>query len=575
MEHINHFPEEYDSDPHFTIDPDTRVLQYDSTEKLTIIQGDHNSEIFTFDLPRYVDGHDMTQCDLVRVHYINVDSNNNSNRSPGVYNVKDLQVSQDDENIVVCSWAVSKKATKYAGTLSFLVQFACTDGKKITYSWHTSVYNDVIITKGMDNAETESETYTDILHDWYLELLGEGQSSLMSVVNARDEAISNIKNATEEAVLEFIAKTSRYGGVEVSTEQPISELTILWFNPDESTLSIRNSETGEFEPLNVLQGDLNYIADELGESTNLTISQKEITRYINALVMDNGAINADILGIKERLNDIKTFSDKVEVYKNHVLDLEKDIVNHAVDVRNKFDTFTRDINSRVVGMEDIRDDLNRDINHVKATISTFLDAPIPTSVMLSRLSNLEDTYVNMSTYNDFYDDFCLKNTSINETFHDHNERITSLESLATANDVRSVKNESDIVALTARIATAETYFNDSGIDYNELYTLARNNKATIESFFGYFGDTDARVTRALDSIENYSDRLSVVETQVSSCDSDLSLLNAKYIAIEGLIKSTSLDKYNDRLVEVEREYNQLRNDLNAVYQMVQSYHPAQ
>ena len=42
----------YDSDPHFSINADTRIITYTSPEKLILIQGDHNSEIVTFDIPR-------------------------------------------------------------------------------------------------------------------------------------------------------------------------------------------------------------------------------------------------------------------------------------------------------------------------------------------------------------------------------------------------------------------------------------------------------------------------------------------------------------------------------------------
>lgn len=50
----------YDTDPHFKIDGDTRVIINASDVKVALMQGDHNSERFTFEIPRYVDGHDMS-----------------------------------------------------------------------------------------------------------------------------------------------------------------------------------------------------------------------------------------------------------------------------------------------------------------------------------------------------------------------------------------------------------------------------------------------------------------------------------------------------------------------------------
>ena len=110
----------YDSDPHFSVDVDTRVISYQSPSKLVLVKDDHNSEIFTFDMPKEVDGHDVTLCDIKRIHYINLGSG--KEESKDIYEIKDLQVSEEDENKVVFSWLVSSNATKYAGTLSFAIR---------------------------------------------------------------------------------------------------------------------------------------------------------------------------------------------------------------------------------------------------------------------------------------------------------------------------------------------------------------------------------------------------------------------------------------------------------------------
>ena len=61
----------YDSDAHFSINPITKVIKNESSKKTTLVQGDHNSERFSFDIPRHIEGHDMMQCNLVEVHYDN------------------------------------------------------------------------------------------------------------------------------------------------------------------------------------------------------------------------------------------------------------------------------------------------------------------------------------------------------------------------------------------------------------------------------------------------------------------------------------------------------------------------
>ena len=47
-----------DSNLHFVINPLTREITNNS-KKVKLMQYDHASEIFTFEIPRYVDGHDI------------------------------------------------------------------------------------------------------------------------------------------------------------------------------------------------------------------------------------------------------------------------------------------------------------------------------------------------------------------------------------------------------------------------------------------------------------------------------------------------------------------------------------
>ena len=134
-----------DSDRYFTINPTTRVISNPSG-KITIIQYDHNSERFTFGIPRYVDGHDMSLCNEVTVHYNNIGS---SGKSQDSYEVTDLAVSPDDENLVICSWLISNTATRYAGQLNFLVRYACTTEDNIDYAWSTAIYSGISISNGI------------------------------------------------------------------------------------------------------------------------------------------------------------------------------------------------------------------------------------------------------------------------------------------------------------------------------------------------------------------------------------------------------------------------------------------
>lgn len=174
-----HLHSVYDTDPHFKIDPATRAIENQSKVKTKIMQYDHNSERFTFEIPKLIDGHDMTQCDEVRIHFINIGSSNN--KTSDVYIVDDVQVSPESEDIVIFSWLVSQNATKYAGTLNFLVQFMCTqeDGT-VDYSWNTDVYKNFTISAGISNEEVVFTEYSDVLIRWKNELINAGSSSSVS-----------------------------------------------------------------------------------------------------------------------------------------------------------------------------------------------------------------------------------------------------------------------------------------------------------------------------------------------------------------------------------------------------------
>lgn len=164
----------YDSDTHYSIDPVTRKFKNELSTKTTLIQRDHNSERFTFEIPRYVEGHDMSLCDKVEIHYVNTDSKTRYSQ-PGIYEVDDLQVYSEDEDIVIFSWLISGNATQYAGGLSFLITFKCfdpEDSTKIEYTWNTSIYTGLSISEGMSNSEEIEATYVDVLEQWKQELLG-------------------------------------------------------------------------------------------------------------------------------------------------------------------------------------------------------------------------------------------------------------------------------------------------------------------------------------------------------------------------------------------------------------------
>lgn len=156
----------YDTDTRFTINPTTRQIRNDSSRKTTLMQNDHNSERFTFELPRYIEGHDMSLCNRVEIHYLNSSSANQNEFRADVYTVEDLQISKDDAEKVVCSWLVSQNATQYAGKLSFRLHFKCVADNVISYAWHTAIFTDISVSAGINADESFESNYIDIIEQW-------------------------------------------------------------------------------------------------------------------------------------------------------------------------------------------------------------------------------------------------------------------------------------------------------------------------------------------------------------------------------------------------------------------------
>lgn len=154
-----------DRNARFVINSVTRSIITPKASTKVLMQNDHNSEIFSFEMDRTIEGHDMSECNKVEIHYTNRDTTSRS-ASEGVYEVLDFKVSETDDTKVTFSWLVSGNVTKYAGPLAFLVLFACTDGEEITYRWYTGINDDFSITTGMNHEAIVVEACPDILGQW-------------------------------------------------------------------------------------------------------------------------------------------------------------------------------------------------------------------------------------------------------------------------------------------------------------------------------------------------------------------------------------------------------------------------
>lgn len=153
-----------DKDTHFIIDPVTRAITTTS-EKLHVMQFDHNSERLTFEMPRYIEGHDMSVCNQVEAHFLNIDGKTKDQIS-GHRVLEDFRVSEEDENKVVVSWNITKGATKLGGKLNFLLNFRCVEDGVETYAWHTDFFTNYNVKAGLDAAALFESDYADVIEQW-------------------------------------------------------------------------------------------------------------------------------------------------------------------------------------------------------------------------------------------------------------------------------------------------------------------------------------------------------------------------------------------------------------------------
>lgn len=296
---MGHIHSVYDTDPHFTIDPITRAITNQSNEKTVIIQNDHNSERFTFEIHRHIDGHDMYECNKVQVHYINI-STTNTERNSGLYEVTDLQLSPADENVVICSWLISKNATALVGTLNFIVRFACMSGNKVDYAWHTAVHSGITVATGIDNAPEVESSYPDVLETWYLELISAGSTGVNVVAQATDEckeqAINEINQAKNEAVEGANAAITEHGN---SVVESVADEALALIASGEKSFATTDYVDGKVadlvdsspETLNTLKelakalgDDPNFavtIANQMGQITNSVTTEAKTLHIVS------------------------------------------------------------------------------------------------------------------------------------------------------------------------------------------------------------------------------------------------------------------------------------------------------
>ena len=154
-----------DCDLCFEINTKSREIKNMTPDKNVIMQYDHNSERFSFSMNRFVEGHDMSTCDKVKIDFINEDLQKKE-QFRDAYTVEDMHIDEEDEDKVKFSWLLSGKTSKLEGFLAFAIRFICFDeSAKVKYSWGTSIFSGILVAKGLNNEEVIIDENPDILEE--------------------------------------------------------------------------------------------------------------------------------------------------------------------------------------------------------------------------------------------------------------------------------------------------------------------------------------------------------------------------------------------------------------------------
>lgn len=209
----------FDSDTHFSINPITREVTNVTSKKVILIQGDHNSERFTFDIPRLVEGHDMGDCSRVEIHYLNVDAKTKE-QNTGFYTVDDLKT---DGETVSCSWLISSNCTQLVGSLSFMLKYICAVGGVVGYVWGTAVNSNTFISTGIDAAETFEVEYVDVIEQWKESVMQNFEDDLTAWKDAKatelEADLTGWKESEEQEIQQLFGDYTDYWDKQIAAER--------------------------------------------------------------------------------------------------------------------------------------------------------------------------------------------------------------------------------------------------------------------------------------------------------------------------------------------------------------------
>lgn len=267
-----------DNDRKFRIDPQTRTIKNASYDK-ELVQYDSSSEVFTFEMPRYVEGHDMGTAKNVKVYYVNKGASEEIVDSTDVTST--LKITDDGTNTAVFSWTIPANATQHEGTLDFAVTFTCPEVSP-DYIWSTKIYSGVVINKGLRNSSEIIKRDPDAF-DAILTRVSEAENKVESAENKAEAAESKVNEFDDRVTaLENKTKVEFFSGRIYDPSQggevPRSSVTI---NGTEYMLDLGYPENLTFQILSkkvvdaINTGSLTFMTEDMNHHSIINYTIKD------------------------------------------------------------------------------------------------------------------------------------------------------------------------------------------------------------------------------------------------------------------------------------------------------------
>ena len=388
-----------DRDNYFVIDPVTRQLSNNSN-KITLMKTDHNSERFTFELPLFIEDHDMSKCNKVEVHYINIDSQTRK-QSAGVYMVEDFKVNPDNSETVIGSWLISRNVTMYAGTLSFVLRLACVTGEVVDYSWSSAIYNGITVSDGICNTEVVVAEYSDILNQWLskLEQAASGSTYLITDDGAFIDLTDKLETLEQDNQYFHEMETDLRNTIDqINTTSDISRI-------DTEIANLKNADTNLSNRIDNLVQSYDVVTIN-SKITTLQNEDKSIKTNIANLQAADTALNkriddidksAVISGMATEIANLKTADTNLS---NRIDNIDQSAVisGMATEIAN-LKTADTEFDSRITAIAQINSELYNITEGIENEIEVLntLVAPLGTIIQTTNpfvLGILDETLPN-------------------------------------------------------------------------------------------------------------------------------------------------------------------------------------